>query len=112
MRNERIISRAAWLSCSLAVLLAFSPAHADSTAKVSAPGHAGAVLDVRVTVLPTLALQLSAERLRVESNAGDVALQWSRGPGRGTQLRAQREVVTHVLSSGPGAVDLVTVASP
>lgn len=94
------------------MLMAFSPAHAGSSAEVGVPGHAGAVLDVRITVLPTLAFQLSAERLRVDSNAGDVALQWSRGRGRGTQLRAQREVVTHVLSSGPGAVDLVTVASP
>jgi hypothetical protein len=96
---------------------------ADSTVHSAAPTggalSASAHLDFVVTVLPTLALSTQAAGVRVQSNAGTLALQrnapggWDgRPPSASLVLPSGRRGVDATLAPQAAGTELLTVAAP
>ena len=125
-RRRPVFVRPGWVRA-LPILLALglaSQSHAESALQTAPSSgrslNASARLDIRVTVLPVLALTAQASGLRIQGNGGvltvqrDLAGQWDgRAPSASTQVRPQGRVIdTAVLVSRLDTSDLITIASP
>ena len=97
--------------------------HAESTQQqglaAGAALSASAHIDIRVIVLPTLALSTQAAGWRIQGNSGALTLQRSaagaadgQAPGASLQVSPRRRTTDTTVSLGAAGSELVTVASP
>ncbi len=105
------------------LLFGFLPAgRTDSALKTAGAGpvSASAHLDFRITILPSLALSMHAQGLRVQGSGTALTLQsnaslaWDgRAPIRSVPLRPQRQVIDTLIPAGEfNRAGLVTIAAP